>query len=302
MAPIKTVAIAGASGSLGSVIFQRLVASGKFKVRVLRRLGSGSQFPAGTDVVDVDFGSADAVKAALTGQDAVVSALSTGGEGSQKALVDGAVAAGVQRFLPSDFGSNLDNPNAQKLPVYGPKIEGQRYLEERAKGTGLTWTRVYNNAFLDWGLKHKFIADVSGTAATTVYNGGDLPFSTTTLASVGDGVVGVLSHPDETANRSVKIHNAAITQNQLVAWARRAAPNKTFDVVNTTLDEVTAAADARLAKGLFDMQTFAPYLMRAVFDPQYGGNFTGKTDNELLGVKELSEEEIFQVVKAHVPA
>ena len=300
MSPIKSVAIAGASGSLGSVILERLVASGKFKVRVLRRLGSSSQFPAGTDVVDVDFGSADAVKAALTGQDAVVSALSTGGEESQKALVDGAVAAGVQRFIPSDFGSNLDNPNAQKLPVYGPKIEAQQYLEERAKGTGLTWTRVYNNAFLDWGLQHKFIADVSGP--TTIYNGGDLPFSTTTLASVGDGVVGVLSHPDETANRSVRIHNAAITQNQLMALARRAAPNKTFEIVNTTLDEVTAAADARLAKGLFDMQTFMPYLMRAVFDAQYGGNFTGKTDNELLGVKEFGEEELFQVVKTYVSA
>ena len=40
MSPIKNVAIAGASGSLGSVIFQKLVASGKFNVRVLRRAGS----------------------------------------------------------------------------------------------------------------------------------------------------------------------------------------------------------------------------------------------------------------------
>ena len=223
MAPIKTVAIAGASGSLGSVIFQKLVASGKFKVRVLRRLGSSSQFPAGTDVVDVDFGSADAVKTALTGQDAVVSALSTGGEGSQKALVDGAVAAGVKRFLPSDFGSNLDNPNAQKLPVYGPKIEGQRYLEERAKGTGLTWTRVYNNAFLDWGLRADFLLRTSDHKPV-IFDSGDIPFSTTTLGSVADGVIGVLTHPDETANRSVRIQNAVVTQNKLLELARRAAP------------------------------------------------------------------------------
>ena len=231
-----------------------------------------------------------------------MSTLEGGAGEAQKALVDGALAAGVRRFLPSEFGSNLDNPKTRTLPIFAPKIETQQYLAERARDTGLTWTLVYNGACLDWGLKHKFIADVSGAAPTTVYDGGDLPFSTTTLGSVADGVVGILTHPDETANRSVRIQNAVITQNKLLELARRAAPGKKFEVAPKSLDEVIAAADARLAKGLFDVPTLLSYLFRAVFDPQYGGVFTGNTDNELLGVKELSEDEIFEIVKAHIPA
>ena len=302
MSPIKNVAIAGASGSLGSVIFQKFVASGKFNVRVLRRNGSSAKFPAGTDVVDLDFSSPEAVKAALKGQDAVVSTLEGSTGGVQKALIDGALAAGVKRFLPSEFGSNLDNPKAKLLPVFGQKIEVEQYLAEKTRGTGLTWTRVYNGAFFDWGLQHKFLADVTGTAPTTIYDGGDNPFSTTTLGSVADGVIGVLTHPDETANRSVRIQNAVVTQNKLLELARRAAPGKTFDVKHVKLDDVTAACDARLAQGLYDNETFIPYIFRAIFDPSYGGVFTDNNDNKLLGVKELSEDEIFEIVKAHVSA
>ncbi len=58
-AAIKKVAITGAAGDLGVVVLDKLVGSGKFEVRVLRRFGSKSTFPAGIEVVDVDFQSAD---------------------------------------------------------------------------------------------------------------------------------------------------------------------------------------------------------------------------------------------------
>ncbi|KAI1251951.1 hypothetical protein MGN70_006523 [Eutypa lata] len=299
MSSIKNVAIAGASGSLGSVIFAKLVDSGKFNVRVLRHTGSSSKFPAGTDVVDVDFDSIDSVKSALANQDAVISTISSVALHTQKTLIDGAIAAGVKRILPSDFGSNLDNPLARKLPVYTQKVEAQEYAKEKAKTTGLSYTFVYNSAFLDWGLKHSFVLNVSEHKASLI-DGGDLPFSATTLSSVADGVIGVLTHPEETKNRTVFIHNVVVTQNKLLALAKKADPTKTWEVVPVKLNDLTAEADSRLAKGLFDMQTFGPYLFRAIFDPTYGGNFTGFTDNALLGVKEFSEEELYEVVKSVV--
>ena len=295
MPSIKNVAIAGAAGSLGSVVFQKLVDSGKFHVRVLRRNGSRSTYPAGTDVADVDFGSVDSLKAALQGYDAVVAPVASESIEVQKNLIDASIAAGVKRFLPSEFGSNLDNPITRKLPVYGHKVQIQDYLIEKAKTTSLTYTFVYNSAFLDWGLQYDFILKISD-GKPNIINGGDSVFSATTLASVGDAVVGVLSHPEETKNRTVFVDDIKVTQNQLLALAKKAAPQKDWQPQQVKLDDLLAGADARLAKGLYDMETFVPYIFRAILDPACGGNFT-KTDNELLGLKGKTEEDVIDIIK-----
>ncbi|KAK1766014.1 putative oxidoreductase [Phialemonium atrogriseum] len=295
MSTIKNVALVGAAGNLGSVVFNKLVASGKFHVKVLRRLGSTSAFPQGTDVVDVDFSSLESLKAALQGQDAVISTLASMAIDTQRLLVDAAIAAGVSRFIPSEFGSNLNNPKTRQLPVFGPKVKLQDYLIEKSKGGDLTYTVVYNSAFLDWGLEQGFILKTSDYKPTIV-DGGDLLFSTTTISSIADAVVGILSHPDETKNRAVFISDAVVTQNQLLALAKTLAPNKPWAPTYVKLDDLTAAADARLAKGLLGPETFVPYLYRSIFDPGYGGNFQ-KTDNELLGVKGKTEKDIIEILR-----
>ncbi|CAG9981912.1 unnamed protein product [Clonostachys byssicola] len=297
MSAIKNVAITGASGSLGTVIFEHLIAS-KFNITVLRRHGSSSKFPEGTKVIDVNFDSLDELTAALKGQDALVSSVGSSLLQGQKLLVDAAIAAGVSRFLPSEFGSNLDFPNTRKLPVFAHKVEVQDYLIEKAKTSPITYTFVYNSAFLDWGLQHNFIlGHADGKPA--IYDGGDITFSATTLSTVADAVIGVLSHPEETKNRAVYIEDTKITQNKLLELAKKADPSKKWEPQAAKVDDVTAKADARLAQGIFDFETFAPYLFRAIFDPAYGGNFK-KTDNELLGLKGLTEEQVYEVVKKQV--
>jgi uncharacterized protein YbjT (DUF2867 family) len=295
MSTITNIAIAGASGSLGSVVLQGLVNTGAYKITVLRRQGSSATFPEGTKVVDVDFSSVESLKSALGGQDVVISALGTLAIDGQFALVDAVAAAGVKRFIPSEFGSNLDNPNTRRLPVFAQKIKVQDYIIEKSKSTPLTYTFVYNGAFLDWGLEHGFVLQTSNYKPTII-DGGDNVFSTTTLASVADAVVGILKNLEETKNRAVYIEDMKITQNKLLALAKEVAPSKPWETVPLKLDDLTAASDARLAKGLYDMETFAPYLFRAILDPAYGGNFE-KVDNDLLGVKGATDADIIQILK-----
>ncbi|PNY25461.1 Uncharacterized protein TCAP_04595 [Tolypocladium capitatum] len=295
MAPIKNVAIVGASGSLGSAVFKQLVASGKFNIKVLRRNGSTSTFAPGTDVVDVDFDSIDSVKAALAGQDAVVAPLGTSGFGIQTTLIDAAIAAGVQRFLPSEFGADLSNPNARQLPVFADKIKVADYLVEKSKTTPLTYTLVSNGAFLDWGLRNRFIINAIDFK-TTVFDGGNALFSTTALPSVGDAVVGILSHPEETKNRRVYVEDLKLSQNQLLGLAKQVAPEKPWEVVEDSLAAATTKANERLAQGLFDFETFMPYINRASFDPEFGCNFQ-KPENELLGLKGKTEADVIELLK-----
>jgi hypothetical protein len=50
-----------------------------------------------------------------------------------------------------------------------------------------------------------------------LYDGGDRPFSVSNLASVGQAVVGVLRHFDETRNRVLYVPDLVITQNKVLS-------------------------------------------------------------------------------------
>ncbi|KAK7755166.1 hypothetical protein SLS62_002981 [Diatrype stigma] len=300
MATVKNVAIAGASGSLGSVVFAKLASSGKFNVRVLQRIGSTATFPPGTDVVEVDFASFDSLRAALAGQDAVVSTVATLAAKDQIALADATAAAGVKRIIPSEFGGNLDNPKARQLPFYAAKIQVQDHIIEKAKTTDLTYTFIYSSVFLDWTLEKGFMFDLSGKK-NTLFNDGTSVFSATTLSSIGDAIVGVLSHLDETKNRSVRIQDLQISQGQLLELSKKAAPDRSWEVDYVNIDDAIAEAKARLARGLDGLETFRPYLWQTATDPEYGSLF-GENDNELLGLKGKTEADVLAVIKSILSA
>ena len=116
-----------------------------------------------------------------------------------------------------------------------------------------------------------------------LFDGGDRLFSTTTLKSVGQAVVGVLEHPDETKNRAVYVQDLVTSQNKILALAKKIAPEKTksWEPVPTSLTPLKSASDAALAKG--DHSVLGEYIFVAIFGEGYGGRFE-KLDNELLGV------------------
>jgi uncharacterized protein YbjT (DUF2867 family) len=299
MTAIKNVTIVGGSGRLGTFILQKLVASNKFNVQALKRSGSSSTFPDGVAVVESDYENVDSLKSAFQGQDAVVSVIGDAGVLSQKAMVDAAVAAGVKRFLPSNFGSNMSNPNSRKLPVFGRKVVVEDYLVEKSKTTDLTYSFVYVGGLTDFGIKGKVIMDLS-QYTPKIFNGGEAEFSTTSMPTVGDAVVGVLSHPEETKNRAVYTSEATFSQQYLLSLAKKAAPNKPWAPVDVDLDVVVQGAMKRLAEGNHDLHTVIPILLKSIVDPEYGSNFT-VNDNELLGIKPATEEYLTKLVASTIP-
>ncbi|KAG6019115.1 hypothetical protein E4U41_003391 [Claviceps citrina] len=295
---LKNVTIVGAAGNLGTTVFQKLVDSGTFNVQVLRRPDSTTQYPAGTKVIDVDFRSADALTAALKGQDAVVALFGAASLDLQHGLIDASIKAGVRRFIPSEFGSDLGLPQNRALPPFADKAKVEDHLVDKAKTSGLSYTFIYNGPFLDWGIEHNFILDTSGYRPA-LFDGGDQVFSTTTLDTIANGVVGVLTHPAETENQAIYLSDFKVTQNELLAAAKKIAPSKPWQPRHVALDAAVAEADKRLAQGIVDLRTVAPYLMRSILDPSHGGNFQ-KTDNERLGVaakdKKIIEECFAKIV------
>jgi len=147
-----------ASGSLGGLVLNALVKSGKFNVIVVKRPSSSASFPDLVTVRTADLSSVDSVTAAFEGQDAVVSTVGIAGLPGQSALIEAAVAANVKRFLPSDFGSDIANPKTGILPVFNFKTATHKALREAAAAKhDFTYTLVCNNALLDLGLQKNLL-------------------------------------------------------------------------------------------------------------------------------------------------
>jgi len=108
-----TVLVAGATGDLGTRISRELLHH-DVRLRVLTRPGSPTAAERFGDdprveIVTADYADHDALVAAATGADVVVSAVSGLRPviiDAQRALLAAAVAAGVPRFLPSDYSAD----------------------------------------------------------------------------------------------------------------------------------------------------------------------------------------------------
>lgn len=294
---IQNVALAGATGNLGEPILKALLSSGNFNVTALTREGSNSTFPPNVTVARVDYGSISNLTEALKGQDAFISTVGTAGVGQQQKLVDAALAAGVKRFIPSEFGCDTTNPNSANLPVYKAKVEMQQCLEDKCKGSCMTYTLVLNNAFLDWGIKVGFLIDLKEKKMTR-YDGGERRFSTTLLSTIAQGVVGVLNHPEETANTAVRIHDLILTQNKMLAMAKKAVGGQGWTVDDKTTVENEEEAYKMLQNGEGESRgpAMIKFLMSGVFREGYGGAFE-QNDNTLLGIEGMSEHQVEELMK-----
>ncbi|KAK1236979.1 hypothetical protein MKX08_007927 [Trichoderma sp. CBMAI-0020] len=104
------VTIAGGSGPVAREIIDALLATGKHDITILsRRDASNDDAIPGTTWYTVDYSNQSALVEALKGTHTLLSFVQTmheSGQESQKQLIDAAVAAGVKRFAPSEYGSS----------------------------------------------------------------------------------------------------------------------------------------------------------------------------------------------------
>ncbi len=144
--------LAGATGDLGFRIGQALLKRGA-KVRALVRPGNTKPEIAtlrahGAEIVAVDFNDAAALAQACAGAACVVSALSGLRAvivDAQTQLLDAAVAAGVPRFIPSDYSIDFT-----KLPEGSNRnLDLRREFGRRLDQAPIAATSILNGMFMD---------------------------------------------------------------------------------------------------------------------------------------------------------
>lgn len=298
----KRIAVAGA-GSLGTPVVKALIDAG-FAVTVLTRSSTPTKLSLGPNAdvnyATVDYNSVDSLKSALQGHSGVISTMSPMSTGQQGPLVEAAKAAGVQRFLPAEYGADMSNPHARQLPVFqGKAMIGDQLIAAAASEPSFTYTLVSNGGFLDWGLEYAFLLDPKKRTAT-IFDDGERAFSVTTLGSVAKAVAAIFQNLDATKNRTVYIHDATITQNRLLEIAKKVDPEKKeWDVKHVSLEQTKQDAMETLGKSESQeavMGAMVQLIWPSMVGEGYGGDFSGKTDNALLGSEGMSEKEIEEVV------
>jgi NmrA-like family len=147
-----TILVAGGTGNLGGRIIKALIKRGA-EVRAIVRNGSEPEkieklTELGAKVITVDLLNAEDLKQACQGISCVVSALSGLHDvivDSQTKLLDAAIAAGVPRFIPSDFSSDFTKLPAGENRNFDLRKEFHQYLDK----SSIAATSILNGAFAD---------------------------------------------------------------------------------------------------------------------------------------------------------
>ncbi|KAF6822218.1 isoflavone reductase family protein [Colletotrichum plurivorum] len=296
---IKTVAVVGASGLVGLRVVKALQAHG-FAVTAISRESSTATFPEGVAVRKADLSSVPSLTAALEGQDAVVSAISTVAavvHGSQDPLIDASIAAGVKRFIPSEYGLNTRNLKGEILGDWLiAKTAAVDYLIEKAKeNPSFTWTGIGTSLFFDWSITRGIYGISLENKSITIFDSGNQRVSTTSLSFLAEGIAAVLAHPAETANQYINIIEFDVTQNQLLKLFEEETGAK-WTVEHKTADEVNEVGKEKLAAG--GRFPFEEFLIKYHFADVPGNSIPEeKKANKVLG---LPQSDLREFVRGYI--
>ncbi len=285
-----------ATGNLGPAILKGLLNAG-FKVTVLTRGSSTHSFPPSVTAVSVDYDSLDSLTNALQGQEALISTLASAALATQLLLVEAAAKAHVKRFIPSEFGSDTLNEKTGNLPVFKDKIRVQDALKKEAASGGMTYTLICSGPFLDWGIMVGFLMNLK-EKSITLFDGGDRVFSTTSLPNLARAVASVLTHLEQTKNRAVYVQDTATTMNKLAAMGKKAVGADGWKENIVSVDELVEQGWAELKKDKPNPAVFAvKFIVASICGEGYGTRFE-KLDNELLGLEQMSDAEVQNLVNS----
>ena len=138
-------------------------------MQALTRRRQTTSIPDAVQIAEVNYNDDIALRKVLQHQDAVVSCLGDvpAAVQAQDSLLEASLAAGVKRFVPSEFGSDTTNPHVRSYPFFRAKIEHQRRLQQAARNyPDFSYSLLITGPFLDWGLsKVPFIINVGARTA-----------------------------------------------------------------------------------------------------------------------------------------
>ncbi|GIJ81505.1 hypothetical protein Asppvi_000004 [Aspergillus pseudoviridinutans] len=285
VSPINNVALLGA-GTLGSHVLEALASNPLFSVWVVTRGSASTKYPPNVKFQETDYSYQSLVSIFKENAiDAVVSTVPHYALEAQDRAIEAAVAAGVKRFVPSDFGTNTSDERTLDIATFlRPKaatVAKLSSLEGKGPNGEFSWTSVITGPFFELGIKTEFLGLNLAEKSAVLYDGGNTAFSVTTLSQIGKAVSDILSKPLESVNRYVFTATAKITQRNLLNILEKETGVE-WTVTERTTQELLTEGKEKVSKG--DLTGYFNFLFYCIFQGDNTGNLwdgtPGLTDQE----------------------
>jgi hypothetical protein len=135
------------------------------------------------------------------------------------------------------------------------------------------------------------------THKVTVYDSGNVKFSTTMMATVGRAVANILLDAEKSANKYLYISSFEVSENEILA-SLESAMGKTFERTHVNSDDQIRIGREEMAVG--NLGGMVKLLLSSIFKGGLGANFAEEAtlSNEVLGLpKENLDDAIAGIVK-----
>jgi putative NADH-flavin reductase len=285
-----------ATGNLGSKILVALKNAG-FTVTAIQRKESTNVPADGVKSIKVDLTSGSDLIAAFKGQDVVVSATPNPRLATEKIWMEAALNAGVKRIVPSEYSTNLETEAAKTLPIVTDKLAIRKYVQDLTSSGKIDWTSVNNGPFfLSWLWLSGWMGPNPKTKTATVHDDGEAIVCTSSLERIAEGVAKALSpeHADDTKNKPIYVYTTAMSERKMIDIVAKISGDK-FQETKLSIATITQEAFEALKRGddSKKMNFYVPFC----FGSEYRGDFRYQAWNEKLGLKELNDAELEEVIK-----
>jgi uncharacterized protein YbjT (DUF2867 family) len=245
---MQNILLAGPTGNLGPHLAKELIAQNKNVFALVRPESINNPDKInplkelGVKLVAGDVSDHASLDKACIGMDTVISALGGGQIMQQEALLNAAKKAGVQRFIPSEFG--LDPHAAERGTC--DLFDAKAAIQQKIINSGVPYTMIYTNGFMEfWGSGLGQLGNAPSSGEVSYFGDGNVKSSMVALPDIARFTVAMLDDPTM-VNREVRITANVKTQEELIAdWEELSNTKvKRNPVSGEDLDRIIATSNA----------------------------------------------------------
>jgi nucleoside-diphosphate-sugar epimerase len=251
------VAVAGATGHLGGLIVGALLERGAHVCALVHAGTDGDKLAKlerpGVKIAKADMSNVSELARACAGASCVVSALQGLRDvivDAQSVLLDAAIAAGVPRFIPSDFSADFTKLSAGE----NRNFDLRRAFHERLDKASIAATSILNGAFSELLTSRMPLLDFDAKRVT-YWGNADQRLDFTTMDNTAAFTAAAALDPS--TPRILRIAGDQISARELATVAEEVTKSK-FELVRSgSLDDLAAlikrfrAADPESEKTVF---------------------------------------------------
>lgn len=221
--PKSFVAVAGATGNLGSLIALSL-RKRNVAVKALVRPGTATSRTqilrdAGVTIAEVEMTNVTSLTQTLKGASIVVSALQGLRHvmlGVQGALLDAAIAAKVPRYIPSDFSLDF----TKTAPGSNRNLDLRRDFHAKLDKSGIRWTGIQCGGFMELLTSRQFPLINDKFHRVLYFGSADQKLDFTTIPDVAEYTAAVAADPNPTP-KILRIAGSSFSTKELVTIVSR---------------------------------------------------------------------------------